>query len=367
MVEPVNGAEEAPACVREGDRLVLRGALTTDRIGGLWDRALREGQGAAVLDLSGVSVLDTSGAALVLAAAGDQARIDGAAQGVAAVLERARAALAGPRPPAPAKGLSLVPALGAWGVRLVAGARNGLGFIGESLVLSLAVLRHPRRLRLADVLRHLDEAGLRAFPLTILLGTLIGVILAFQSSVAMRQFGAEMFIPALVGVTLVRELGPLIAAIILSGRTGSAYAAELGTMTVNEEVDALKIMGVEPVAMLVLPRMVAAMLVMPVLALLLNLAGLIGMGAVMAMLGFTSSMVINQLQNWLTLGAMAGGLGKAMVFGIVIAGIGCRSGLSAGRGPRAVGDAATAAVVGGIVSTVVLDGIFAVVFYRLGW
>jgi len=357
---------EAPASARAGDRLSLSGALTTDRIGGLWDRVLRDGQGAQVVDLSGVSVLDTSGAALVLAAAGE-ARLEGAGQGVSAVLERARAALDGPRPPAPGKGLSLVPSLGAWGVARVAAGRNALGFAGEALVLSLAVLRHPRRLRLADVLRHLDEAGLRAFPLAILLGTLIGVILAFQSSVAMRQFGAEMYIPALVGVTLVRELGPLIAAIILSGRTGSAYAAELGTMTVNEEVDALKIMGVEPVAMLVLPRLVAAMLVMPVLSLVMNLFGLIGMTLVMYGLGFSTPMVANQLQNWLNLGALAGGLGKSVVFGLAIAMIGCRAGLSAGRGPRAVGDAATAAVVGGIVATVVLDGIFAILFYRLGW
>ncbi|MBO1079167.1 ABC transporter permease [Roseomonas sp. 573] len=367
LAQPMTEPAEDPTCTRDGDRLLLRGALTTERLGAVWDRVLREAQGAAAVDLSGVSALDTSGAALVLAAAGAGGRIEGGEQGVDAVLQRARAALEGPRPAPPGKGLSLVPALGAWGVGRVKAARDGLGFIGESLVLSLAVLRHPRRLRLADVLRHLDEAGLRAFPLAILLGTLIGVILAFQSSVAMRQFGAEMYIPALVGVTLIRELGPLIAAIILSGRTGSAYAAELGTMTVNEEVDALKIMGVEPVAMLVLPRLLAAMLVMPVLALVMNLAGLIGMGLVMASLGFSSSMVINQLQNWLNLGALAGGLGKSVVFGLAIAGIGCRAGLSAGRGPRAVGDAATAAVVGGIVSTVVLDGIFAVVFYRLGW
>jgi phospholipid/cholesterol/gamma-HCH transport system permease protein len=201
----------------------------------------------------------------------------------------------------------------------------------------------------------------------VLLGTLIGVILAFQSSVPMRQFGAEIFVPALVGVSMVRELGPLIAAIILSGRTGSAYAAELGTMTVNEEVDALRIMGVDPVSMLVLPRLLAAMLVMPVLALVMNLSGLVGMGIVMGALGFPAALVVNQLQQWLTLGALAGGLGKAAIFGLVIAGIGCRAGLSAGRGPRAVGDAATSAVVGGIVATVLLDGLFAVLFFRLGW
>jgi phospholipid/cholesterol/gamma-HCH transport system permease protein len=357
---------EEPGFAREGDRLALRGALTTERIGALWNPLLKAGRGASVVDLSAVSALDTSGAALVLAVGG-AARLEGAGQGVSAVLDRARDALQAPRPRPPAKKLPFVPALGAWAVGRGRLLREGVGFLGEALVLSLAVLLHPRRLRLTDLLRHLDEAGLRAFPLTVLLGTLIGVILAFQSSASLSTFGAEIYIPALVGVTLTRELGPLIAAVILSGRTGSAYAAELGTMTVNEEVDALRVMGVEPVAMLVLPRLIAGLLVMPVLALLLNVAGLIGMGFVMVALGYPIPMVVAQLQQWVTLGTLGGGLIKAAIFGLVIAGIGCRAGLSAGRGPRAVGDAATAAVVGGIVSTVVLDGIFAVLFYRMAW
>jgi phospholipid/cholesterol/gamma-HCH transport system permease protein len=157
-----------------------------------------------------------------------------------------------------------------------------------------------------------------------------------------------------------------MAAVILSGRTGSAYAAEIGTMTVNEEVDALRVMGIDPVAWLVLPRVVAAVAVMPVLALLLNLAGLIGMGAVMSTLGYPPASVIAALSRALTMEDLLNGLFKAAVFGLSIGMIGCRSGLGAGRGPRAVGDAATAAVVGGIVSVVLLDGIFAVLFYRLG-
>lgn len=358
---------EEPGFAREGDRLALHGALITERIGELWNPLLKAARGAAVVDLSRVSALDTSGAALVLAAGGEAARLEGAGQAVLAVLERARDALAAPRPRPPGKRLPFVAALGAWAVGRLRVARDGMGFLGEALVLSLAVLRHPRRLRLADLLRHLDEAGLRAFPLTMLLGTLIGVILAFQSSASLRTFGAEIYIPALVGVTLTRELGPLIAAVILSGRTGSAYAAELGTMTVNEEVDALRVMGVEPVAMLVLPRLIAGMLVMPVLTLVMNLSGLLGMGFIMGVLGYPLPLVVTQLQQWVTFGTLGGGLVKAAVFGLVIAGIGCRAGLSAGRGPRAVGDAATAAVVGGIVSTVVLDGIFAVLFFRMSW
>jgi phospholipid/cholesterol/gamma-HCH transport system permease protein len=366
---------------RQGDILALHGALTTARIGPLWEPVLKAARGARMLDLSGVSALDSSGAALVLhgaaiAVGADACKpeagpapcpIRGAGPAAQAVLARARAALQAPRPPAPEPPLPVVAGLGAWGVGLLRRGRDSSAFLGEAVVMTFAILRHPRRLRPLDLLRHLDEAGLRAFPLTLLLGCLIGVILAFQSSIPMRQFGAEIYIPPLVGISLVRELGPLIAAIILSGRTGSAYAAELGTMTVNEEIDALRIMGVDPVAMLVLPRLVAAMLVMPVLSLLMNLSGLFGMTLVMGNLGYPAALVTSQLQQWLTLGGLLGGLGKSVVFGLVIAGIGCRAGLSAGRGPRAVGDAATTAVVGGIVSTVVLDGAFAILFFRLGW
>ena len=218
------------------------------------------------------------------------------------------------------------------------------------------------------MLRHLDEAGLRAFGLTALLGFLIGLILAFQSAIPMRQFGAEIFVPNLVGISLLRELGPLMAAVILAGRTGSAFAAELGTMTVNEEIDALRIMGIDPIALLVLPRLLAAMLVMPVLALLMDLAGLLGMtrgdGDARLPAGRRGA---SSCRPGCALKDLVGGLVKAAVFGLAIGLVGCRAGLGAGRGPRAVGDAATAAVVGGIVSIVLLDGVFAVLFFRLGW
>jgi phospholipid/cholesterol/gamma-HCH transport system permease protein len=137
-------------------------------------------------------------------------------------------------------------------------------------------------------------------------------------------------------------------------------------MTVNEEVNALRIMGIDPMVMLVLPRILAAILVMPALTLLMNLAGLAGMTVVMETLGFPWSAVSNQLQQWLKLGDLMGGLFKSACFGLVIGAIGCRAGLSAGFGPRAVGDAATAAVVGGIVAIVAMDGVFAILFFRLG-
>ncbi|TCZ60968.1 STAS domain-containing protein [Roseicella aquatilis] len=354
-----------------GRILLFRGALDATAAARLWPEALRAARGAGPLrlDLSGVTQLDTAGAVLLLRleAVAGRAEWQGLPPGpLQALLDRTREALAKPvpRPPAP------LPFLGRVGEAVWNQGRQALtriAFLGEALVAGFGTLRHPWRLRGSEVLRHLDEAGLRAFGLTALLGFLIGLILAFQSSIPMRQFGAEIFIPNLVGISLLRELGPLMAAVILAGRTGSAYAAELGTMTVNEEIDALRIMGIDPIAWLVLPRLLAAMLVMPVLSLLMDLSGLLGMTTVMMTLGFPPIAVIHQLQAWVRLKDLIGGLAKAAAFGLAIGLVGCRAGLSAGRGPRAVGDAATSAVVGGIVSIVVLDGIFAVLFFRLGW
>jgi phospholipid/cholesterol/gamma-HCH transport system permease protein len=362
---------------QDGDRLVLAfaGRLDTAAASRLWLGAMRaattrEAHRAreVVLDLSRLTALDSAGAALLLRAAeaAPRSRVEGATGQVGTVLERTRRALDAPAPPAASAPLPLLGAIGRAGIRRVQSALASVGFLGEAALTVLRALRRPRLVRLRDVLRHLDEVGTRAFPLTALLGVLIGVILAFQSSIPMRRFGAEIFIPQLVGISLLRELGPLMAAVILAGRTGSAFAAEIGTMTVNEEVSALRIMGIDPMAMLVLPRLFAATLAMPMLALLLDVAGLIGMGAVMGALGFPPAAVLSQLAQSLGVGDLLGGLFKAAVFGLVVGGIGCRAGLNAGAGPRAVGDAATAAVVGGIVAIVVLDGIFAVLFFRLG-
>ncbi len=350
--------------------LRFTGTLDARQAGDLWQAAHRAARGAGhiILDARAVTQLDSAGAALLVSLARDRAEwIEPEAAAPRAVLKRFRDGLGPPRPPPARRPFAPISRIGHTALLLLGRLGERLTFLGEAIIAGAGLLPRPWRLRWVEVLRHLDEAGTRAFPLCMLLGTLIGVILAFQASIPMRQFGAEIFIPQLVGISLTRELGPLLAGVILAGRTGSAYAAELGTMRVNEEVDALRIMGLDPMSWLVLPRILAATLVMPVLAMVMNVTGLIGMGIVMGVLGYPPSAVLSQLVQWLALGDLAGGLGKAAVFGLAIGYIGCRAGLSAGRGPRAVGDAATAAVVGGIVALVVLDGIFAVLFFRLGW
>lgn len=356
----------------EGGRPRLRfaGPLTAEAAATSWlaaRKAALEARGPYILDASGVTLLDSGGAALLAGLPGEPEWREPEAAAARGALARFREGLGAVKPAPPPGAMPPLARLGAWTLGLGRHFLEGAGFLGETVQALAKLAPRPWAIRGREILRHLDEAGTRAFPLCVLLGVLIGVILAFQSSIPMRQFGAEIFIPQLVGISLTRELGPLLAGIVLAGRTASAFAAELGTMKVNEEVDALTTMGLDPMAWLVVPRVLAAGLVMPVLALVMICTGLVGMAIVMASLGYPPVTVLNQLRQWLGLGDLVGGLGKAAAFGLAIGFIGCRAGLSAGRGPRAVGDAATAAVVGGIVALVVLDGVFSVLFFRLGW
>ena len=348
--------------------LSLRGRLDVAAAGGLWSKALRaaavQPARPLVIDLAGLESCDSAGAALLLAMA--EARpgitLEGARPQVAGVLARARTALVAPPrlPPVPPQPWHVVIGQG------LAVAGDGFAFLGEAVLAVLHVPSRLRQFRLADLLRTADEAGVRAVPLVLLLGLLIGLILAFQSLVPMRRFGADLYVANLVAISLLRELGPLLAAVVLAGRSGSAFAAEIGTMKVNQEIDALTTMGIDPMTMLVLPRMAAALLVTPALTVLMELAGLAGMSVVLVGAGIPLVAIGNQIAYWVVPADFYGGLAKAVVFGAVVAAIGCRAGLGAGNGPRAVGHAATQAVVGGIVATIVLDGLFAVLFYRVG-
>lgn len=211
-----------------------------------------------------------------------------------------------------------------------------------------------------------EKAGVNAVGITALLGFLIGLILAFQSAAAMEAFGVEVFVADLVVIVLFRELGPLITAFVLASRSGSAFAAELGTMKVNEEIDALVTMGLDPVQFLVLPRIIAAVCILPLLTMFNHLFGLIGCGVVMGTWDVSVTTYIERVREAATLGDFFGGLVKTIVFAILISGLGCLRGLQTGTGPSAVGDSATRAVVSGIIAIIVADGVFAVAYYFLG-
>ena len=241
-----------------------------------------------------------------------------------------------------------------------------IAFVGELCTALARAARRPGLVRWKDAWLTAELAGVNALPILSLLGFLLGLIMAFQSAIPMRQFGADIYVANLIGLSMLRELGPLLTAIILAGRSGSAFAAELGTMKVSEELDALTTMGLEPVGFLVVPRVIAAVAMTPLLAIFAGLLGLIGGAVVMLSLGFPLVTYIIQVKSAVTVGDMVGGLGKSFVFGIVVAAIGCLRGLQTKSGASAVGESTTRAVVSGLVLITVVDGIFAVVFYYLG-
>ncbi len=359
----------AMACGDGAAVMRLAGQLDATAAGALWRQAMDQARqargGALIVDLDGVTGCDLAGA--VFLAAIEKAHqapvtLRAGPESVQPLFRRAAAELARERPAAraPSAGVRQMVA-GLW-----ARVLDNIRYVGETAVAFARLPWHLRMLRGRDLTLHAEQAGIRSLPLVLLLGYLMGLILAFQSVIPMRRFGAEIYVANLVAVSLLRELGPLLAAVILAGRTASAFAAEIGTMKVNEELDALVTMGIDPVIMLVLPRLLAVMMVMPVMTLVLDLAGLAGMTTVMQGFGFPLVTIARQVQWGTSVTDLMGGLFKAVCFGIAIAAIGCRSGLATGVGPRAVGLAATGAVVGGIVATILLDGVFALMFYRLG-
>ncbi len=250
--------------------------------------------------------------------------------------------------------------------RVLSDTKTEISFIGELISKLIVAFLKPSSLKLSDTFLIAEKSGANAVGITCLLGFLIGMILSFQSAIAMQQFGAQIYVADLIVISLFRELGPLITAIIFAARSGSAYAAEIGTMKVNEEIDALVTMGIDPIKYLAVPRMLAGIFMMPLLTMFNLLLGLIGCGFVMLSLGFSPVVYLNRIQEAATLGDLAGGLAKTLVFGLVIAGIGCFRGLQTATGASAVGDSATKAVVSSIIAIVVLDGVFAVVYYYVG-
>jgi phospholipid/cholesterol/gamma-HCH transport system permease protein len=243
-----------------------------------------------------------------------------------------------------------------------------LSFIGEAALSFFRLLRGRARMRRIDLLAQMQECGANALPIVTLITFLVGVILAFTGAIPLRMFGAEIYVSTLVGVALVREMGPMMTAIILAGRSGAAFAAELGTMTVNEEIDALKTMGFSPMDFLVLPRMLALGLMMPLLALYADFMGILG-GALTAkgMMGISFSLYFQDTIAALPPLQFFLGLIKAFIYGVLVALAGCMRGMQCGRSASAVGAAATSAVVTGIMYIIVASAVTTFIFSVLGY
>lgn len=245
-------------------------------------------------------------------------------------------------------------------------ARGSMSFLGETVVSALGMLFRPDRFRFGDFALAFQRAAFDGLPISVGIGFLLGLILAFQSAAALRMFGVEVYVADLLAIGLFRELGPLVTAIVLAGRSGSAFAAEIGTMKVDEELDALTTMGLPPVRFLVMPRLAAAVLAMPVLTAAAELAGLVGGAIVLSMMNVPTVVFWDHVTSISTMFMVAFGLAKSCLFGLLVGIVGCGAGMRTRSTADGVGAAATSAVVGGIVAIAVADGLLAVVCYAWG-
>jgi len=327
-----------------------------------------------IVDLSQVDYLDSAGALALLKlkqealsrSMGFQfAHLPEMARGIMELLDRKD--LAAPPLIAGRDEAGLLEQLGAAGRRFAEDLLQVTTFLGELLRALAYAFLHPRSVRWDDVAFYMKRAGVDGLPIVGLISFLLGLILAFMSSLQLKQFGANVYVAPLLAIAVVKELGPIMTAILVAGRSGSAFAAEIGTMKVNEEVDALITMGFDPIRFLALPKVLAAMVVVPILTLYADIFGIAG-GLVVGVVGLdlTAYTYLKDTQASLTLMDIIPSLIKAAVFAVLIAGIGCQRGFQVRGGAEAVGSATTSAVVAALFLIIVTDSAFALAFHYLG-
>ena len=323
-------------------------------------------------DLSAVDTLDGAATALLLAlrdeviTAGGEAEIVGAHGGVRAMLD-----LYGSHPPRPSlhqapAPIGMLDQIGRETLGLF-GETHGLDFIGDVALAGANAVRTPFSINWVDVPRLVERAGADSVPIVLVINFLVGLVTAFQAAVQLKQFGANIFVADLVGLSITRELAPLMTAIIVAGRSGAAFSAELGTMRVSEEIDALRTLGLDPYGFLVLPRIIALVVVLPLLTIFADMVGIAG-GLLVAMLGLdiTANAYLIETQKAVGLWDVFSGCLKTVFFGLSIALIACQRGLAARGGAEGVGRATTSAVVTSLFAIVVVDAIFTVLFNAFG-
>lgn len=292
-----------------------------------------------------------------------EALMDGLPSGVARLLAVASAVPARSDARSGAAKEPFFAKVGAASIDLWQSALDMISFIGDSCLAFSRMLCGKARFRRSDVTLLLEECGAQALPIVTLISVLVGLILAFVGAVQLRLFGAQIYVADLVGLGMAREMGAMMTAIIMAGRTGAAFAAQLGTMQVNEEIDAFRTLGISPMEFLVLPRMLALILMLPLLCLYSDLMGILG-GALIGvgMLDITPAQYFNETQNAIQLTDFLAGLIKSGVFGGLVAMAGCLRGMQCGRSASAVGEATTSAVVTAIVAIIVSDALLTVIY-----
>ena len=347
-----------------------QGALTIARAAST-QREIEAMSDPLTIDLSGVSRMDTVGAWLIHRAMRDRgAKVVGGNADVQGLIKQVGEADSPVqiRPEERSPTLRVLSELGEWVAEAGRTLVGLVGFFGAVLVAFATLIRWPRRFRLNAVIQRFDLVGVRALGIIGLMSFLIGIVVGQQGAVQLEQFGAEVYTVNLIGRITVRELGTLMTAIMVAGRSGSAFAAQIGTMKITEEVDAMRTIGVSPIEALVVPRMLAAVIMMPLLAFYAMLMSLLGGGIyVWIDLGMPPLTYIQRLQEVVPITDLWVGLIKAPVFGFIIALAGCFQGMLVEKDSEEVGTRTTAAVVQAIFLVIVLDAVFAVFFSQVGW
>jgi phospholipid/cholesterol/gamma-HCH transport system permease protein len=351
--------------------LVVTGPLLVSTVGRM-DKALRElDTRVQAVDISAVPRIDTVGSWVVHRFAEEQgAEVLGASEQADVLIEAvAGSASSADIAPRLERIYRRVPAqVGGWVFEAIESLKHNIGFLGAVLMAVGATIRHPRRFRMRALVHQMELVGVTSLPIIGLMSFLIGIVIAQQGAVQLAQFGAETLTVNLVGRITLRELGVLMTAIMVAGRSGSAFAAQIGTMRLTEEIDAMRTIGVSPVEALILPRLLAAVFMMPLLGFYASCMAILG-GAVIAdvSLGIPFLTFLARIQEVVPLFDFYVGLIKAPVFGLIIGMSGCYQGMQVKGNAEEVGSRTTKAVVQAIFMVIVLDAFFAVFFTEIGW
>lgn len=356
-------ADSARILEVKDQELVFSGRLDADSVSRTWSQAV-EAAGKKKVDVSRVDYCDGAGLALLWELKKKGGNVSGLKPEFAKMLEPF--AEAERKAHEPRKKQNTIAQIGEVGLGMWHDLRDQMVFVGQMVVIFGSFIRHPRALRWGDMWLTVERAGVQALAVVGMISFLTGMIMAFQSAPPLKQFGVDIFVVNLVALAMLRELGPIMTAIVLAGRSGSSFAAEIGTMKVNEEINALTTMGIDPVRFLVAPRVLAGIMITPILTIYSDFMGVVGGFLVMIMNGFPAVTLMRQLQGAVQVHDVMAGVIKSFFLGALVASIGCLRGLQTKEGSSAVGISTTRAVVSGIFLIIVADAIFAVVYYALG-
>ncbi|HKL51743.1 MAG TPA: MlaE family lipid ABC transporter permease subunit [Wenzhouxiangellaceae bacterium] len=365
--ELVRAPDRDGALLARGDWTLANVEALSDQVDALAGREMR-------LDASGISRLDASGALLLerlLCRTGQNPAESGLAGQWRTLFEAVDAACDDehePKPPAEPQWRQILARIGRATVEVGQSTRELLNFMGITIHRFARTVAQPWRLRLTSTVYHMEQTGLDAAPLLMLLSGLIGAVVAFLGATVLRDFGAELFVIDLVTFAFLREFGVLLTAILLAGRTASAFCAQIGMMKSREEIDAIRVLGLDEIEVLVLPRLIALLITLPLLAFIATIAGLVG-GLVVSVLSLDINLTLylDRVQQTVTLKHYLVGMLKAPIFAVVIALIGCLEGLRVAGTAQSVGEHTTTAVVRSLTMVIVIDALAAVYFMEIGW